>query len=230
MAKTYAVELHGLVWFQLSVKTTRSPPMKLLYSLTSPYARKVRIVAAEKRIAIDLEAVVLADPDCPVPQHNPLGKIPVLIMDDGDSLYDSSVIVDYLDQRTPVAHLIPQDTKQKFQVKRWESLADGVCDAAVAVMLEQRRPENLQDPSWVNKQWTKVERGLKMLNDDLGENKFCVADTFSLADIAVVCLLGYLDLRFGNKVKLDKHYSNLARLNQSLATRPSIAETVPPKA
>jgi len=105
-----------------------------------------------------------------------------------------------------------------------------VCDAAVAVMLEQRRPENLQDPSWLNKQWTKVERGLKMLNDDLGENKFCVADTFSLADIAVVCLLGYLDLRFGNKVKLDKHYSNLARLNQSLATRPSIAETVPPKA
>ena len=78
--------------------------MKLLYSLTSPYARKVRIVAAEKRIAIDLEQVVLADPDCPVPQYNPLGKIPVLVMDDGDSLYDSSVIVDYLDQRTPVAH------------------------------------------------------------------------------------------------------------------------------
>ena len=79
--------------------------MKLLYSLTSPYARKVRIVAAEKRIAIDLEQVVLADPDCPVLQHNPLGKIPVLIMDDGESLYDSSVIVDYLDQRTPVSHL-----------------------------------------------------------------------------------------------------------------------------
>jgi glutathione S-transferase len=203
--------------------------MKLLYSLTSPYARKVRIVAAEKRIAIDLEQVVLADPDCPVPQYNPLGKIPVLVMDDGDSLYDSSVIVDYLDQRTPVAHLIPQDTKQKFQVKRWESLADGVCDAAVAVMLEQRRPANLQDPNWVAKQWAKVERGLKMLNDDLGENRFCVADTFSLADIAVICLLGYLDLRFGNKVKLSKNYPNLVRLNESLATRPSVIETVPPK-
>lgn len=204
--------------------------MKLFYSLTSPYARKVRIVAAEKRVAIDLEPVVLADPECPVSQHNPLGKIPVLIMDDGDSLYDSRVIVDYLDQRTPVAHLIPQDIKQKFQVKRWESLADGVCDAAVAVMIEQRRPENLQDPNWVKKQWTKVERGLQMLNDDLGENKFCVADTFSLADIAVVCLVGYLDLRFGDKVELGKHYPNLARLNQSLAKRTSIAETVPPKA
>ena len=107
--------------------------MKLLYSLTSPYARKVRIVAAEKRIAVDLVEVVLADPDCPVQQYNPLGKIPVLVLDDGDSLYDSSVIVDYLDQRTPVSHLVPQDTKSKFQVKRWESLADGVCDAGVAV-------------------------------------------------------------------------------------------------
>jgi glutathione S-transferase len=204
--------------------------MKLLYSLTSPYARKVRIVAAEKRIAIDLEQVVLADADCPVPHHNPLGKIPVLIMDDGESLYDSSVIVDYLDQRTPVSHLIPQDTKSKFQVKRWESLADGVCDAGVAVMVEQRRPENLQDPSWINKQWTKVERGLEALNKDLGQNKFCVDETFSLADIALVCVLGYLDLRFGEKVDLDNRYPNLARLNKSLASRVSIAETAPPKA
>ena len=203
--------------------------MKLLYSLTSPYARKVRIVAAEKRIAIDLEQVVLADPDCPVFKHNPLGKIPVLIMDDGESLYDSSVIVDYLDQRTPVSHLVPQDTKSKFQVKRWESLADGVCDAGVAVMVEQRRSENLQDPSWINKQWSKVERGLQVLNDELGQNRFCVADAFSLADIALVCVLGYLNLRFGNKLDLDKNYPNLARLNQALASRPSIAETAPPQ-
>lgn len=204
--------------------------MKLLYSLTSPYARKVRIVASEKRIAIDLEQVVLADPDCSVFKHNPLGKIPVLIMDDGESLYDSSVIVDYLDQRTPVSHLVPQETKLRFQVKRWESLADGVCDAGVAVMLEQRRPENLQDLSWINKQWTKVERGLQVLNDDLGQNKFFVADTFSLADIAIICVLGYLDLRFGSKLDLDNRYPNLARLDASLASRASIAGTVPPKA
>jgi glutathione S-transferase len=204
--------------------------MKLLYSLTSPYARKVRIVAAEKRIAMDLQIVVLADPDCPVFSHNPLGKIPVLIMDDGESLYDSSVIVDYLDQRTPVSHLIPQDSKSKFQVKRWESLADGVCDAGVAVMIEQRRPENLQDGSWIKKQWNKVELGLKALNDNLGSNKFCVGEAFSLADIALVCVLGYLDFRFCNKLDLDDHYPNLARLNNALASRPSIAETIPPKA
>jgi len=204
--------------------------MKLLYSLTSPYARKVRIVAAEKRIAIDLQVVVLADPDCTVFLHNPLGKIPVLIMDDGESLYDSSVIVDYLDQRMPVSHLIPQDSKSKFQVKRWESLADGVCDAGVAVMVEQRRPENLQDPDWIKKQWNKVELGLKALDEDLGSNKFCVGETFSLADIALVCVLGYLDLRFDDKVDLENRYPNLARLNASLASRPSIAETLPPKA
>jgi len=94
--------------------------MKLLYSLTSPYARKVRIVAIEKRISIDLQLVVLANPDCPVNLYNPLGKIPVLIMDDGQSLYDSSVIVDYLDQSSPLSNLIPQETNLKYQVKRWE--------------------------------------------------------------------------------------------------------------
>jgi glutathione S-transferase len=201
--------------------------MKLLYSLTSPYARKVRIVAAEKRISIDLVQVVLSEPGCPVQQYNPLGKIPVLVLDDGDSLYDSSVIVDYLDQRTPISHLIPQETKQKFQVKRWESLSDGICDSAVAVMLENRRQENLRDPAWIAKQMMKVGSGLEFLNVDLGENEFCVADKFSLADIALGCLIGYLNLRF---VELDiaKNYANLDRHFQSMMARASFQETAPP--
>ena len=201
--------------------------MKLLYSLTSPYARKVRIVAAEKRIAVDLVEVVLADPDCPVQQYNPLGKIPVLVLDDGDSLYDSSVIVDYLDQRTPISHLIPQETKPKFQVKRWESLSDGVCDAAVAVMLENRRPENFRDPAWIAKQMTKVGRGLQLLNDDLGDSEFCVADRFSLADIALGCLLGYLNLRFSD-LDIAKNYPNLNRHYHVMMARVSFQETAPP--
>ena len=113
--------------------------MKLLYTVNSPYARKVRIVASEKHIVLNLTEVVLAAPDCPVSQYNPLGKVPVLILDDGESLYDSRVIVEYLDNRTPLAHLIPQVSGAKTTVRRWEALADGVCDAAVAVMLEQRR-------------------------------------------------------------------------------------------
>jgi glutathione S-transferase len=184
-------------------------------------------VAAEKRIAVDLVEVVLADPDCPVQQYNPLGKIPVLVLDDGDSLYDSSVIVDYLDQRTPISHLIPQETKPKFQVKRWESLSDGVCDAAVAVMLENRRPENFREPAWIAKQMTKVGRGLQLLNDDLGDSEFCVADRFSLADIALGCLLGYLNLRFAN-FDIAKNYPNLNRHYHVMMARVSFQETAPP--
>ena len=145
--------------------------MKLFYTVNSPYARKVRIVALEKRIQIGLLEVVLADPDCPVKQYNPLGKVPVLVLPDGESLYDSRVIVEYLDNRTPLAHLIPQDPTAKIKVRRWEALADGVCDAAVSVMLEQRKPEAQQSSAHIEKQFDKVTRSLNVLNLDLTKKK-----------------------------------------------------------
>ncbi|MCB5190325.1 glutathione S-transferase N-terminal domain-containing protein [Methylobacillus arboreus] len=200
--------------------------MKLLYSNTSPYARKVRVVAVEKRIDVTMVPVVLADPDCPVKDHNPLGKIPVLILADGDSLYDSRVIVEYLDNRTPLAHLIPQDHSAKIWVRRWEALADGVCDAAIAAVLEGRRPEDAQDTAAIAKQLGKVERGLKALNDDLGNNKWCVNDTFSLADIALGCVLGYLDLRYQH-LDWKQQYPNLARHYVAMLKRPSFKDTAP---
>jgi len=201
--------------------------MKLLYTVNSPYARKVRIVAAEKHIDIILEEVVLADPDCPVKQYNPLGKVPVLVLSDGDSLYDSRVIAEYLDNRTPLAHLIPKDNSSKSAVRRWEALADGVCDAAVAVMLEQRKPEQLQDAAFITKQMEKVTRGLTALNHDLDQNKWCVDDTFSLADIAVGCTLGYVNLRFSQVINLAKDYPNLERLQTSLLKRQSFKDSMP---
>lgn len=201
--------------------------MKLLYTVNSPYARKVRIVAAEKHIEIELQEVVLADPDCPVKQYNPLGKVPVLILADGDSLYDSRVIAEYLDNRTPLAYLIPKDNSSKSAVRRWEALADGVCDAAVATMLEQRKPESMQDLSVITKQMDKVTRGLKALNHDVGSNKWCVDDTYSLADIAVGCMLGYVNLRFGHVINLVNDYPNLDRLHNSLLKRQSFSDTVP---
>ncbi len=201
--------------------------MKLLYTVNSPYARKVRIVAAEKHIEITLQEVVLADPDCPVKQYNPLGKVPVLILSDGDSLYDSRVIAEYLDNRTPLAHLIPKDNSSKSAVRRWEALADGVCDAAVAVMLEQRKSEPMQDPALIAKQMDKVTRGLSALNKDLGQNKWCVDDTFSLADIAVGCMLGYVNLRFGSVINLATEYPNLDRLHTSLLKRQSFKDSQP---
>lgn len=201
--------------------------MKLLYTVNSPYARKVRIVAAEKHIEITLQEVVLADPDCPVKQYNPLGKVPVLILSDGDSLYDSRVIAEYLDNRTPLAHLIPKDNSAKSAVRRWEALADGVCDAAVAVMLEQRKSEPKQDVALIVKQMDKVTRGLTALNNDLGQNKWCVDDTFSLADIAVGCMLGYVGLRFGSVINLATEYPNLERLHTSLLKRQSFKDSLP---
>jgi len=201
--------------------------MKLLYTINSPYARKVRIVAAEKHIEIVLVEVVLASPDCPVKQHNPLGKVPVLILADGESLYDSRVIVEYLDNRTPLAHLIPQDMGAKIKVRRWETLADGVCDAAVAAMLEQRKSAEAQDAGFIAKQMNKVMLGLQALNEDLSESKWCVNGAFSLADIAVGCMLGYVNLRFGTVVNLATQFPNLERLNISLLKRQSFKDSLP---
>ncbi len=207
--------------------------MKLLYTINSPYARKVRIVAAEKHIEIALEEVVLAASDCPVKQYNPLGKVPVLVLPDGDSLYDSRVIVEYLDNRTPLAHLIPQDLNAKVKVRRWEALADGICDAAVAAMLEQRKSADKQDTAFTERQMGKVKRGLEVLNEELGKTKavgkssWCVNGTFSLADVAVGCMLGYLNLRFSTEINLAADYPNLERLQLALLKRPSFKDSMP---
>ncbi len=200
--------------------------MKLLYTTNSPYARKVRIVAIEKHVDIDLELVNLSDPDCPVKNFNPLGKVPVLVLDDGDSVYDSSVIAEFLDNRTPVAHLMPQDKTGKIAVRRWEALADGICDAAVAVMLEQRKPVEQQDPAFIIKQLDKVKRGLAVLNLDLTKKKWCVNEAFGLADIAVGCTLGYLDLRFKH-LDLLADLPHLTKLNAALVKRASFKDTMP---
>lgn len=200
--------------------------MKLLYTMNSPYARKVRIVGIEKHIDITLQEVNLSDPDCPVKNHNPLGKVPVLILNDGDSLYDSRVIVEYLDFHTPVARIIPQDHNAKIRVRRWEALSDGVCDAAVAAMLEGRKPVEQQSKANMNKQIDKVTRGLEVLNLDIFKKKWCVNETFSLADIALGCALGYIDLRF-KELNWQEKYPNLAKHYSLLVKRPSFKQTMP---
>lgn len=200
--------------------------MKILHTVNSPYARKVRIVAMEKHIAVEQQLVVLSAPDCPVKNYNPLGKVPVLVLDDGESLYDSRVIVEYLDNHTPGSHLIPHDNSTKIEVRRWEALADGVCDAAVAVMIEQRKPVALQDESYVSKQMDKVTRGLTVLNSDMKQKTYCVNNTFSLADIALGCLMGYLDLRF-NAFNFLLEYPHLGQSYALLMQRKSFQDTAP---
>ena len=200
--------------------------MKLLYTPNSPYARKVRVVALEKHIDIALEEVVLGADDSPVAQYNPLGKIPVLILDDDVGLYDSRVIIEYLDARTPVTKLMPSEVRLRIEVIRWGALADGICDAAVAIMLERRKPETQQAEKFIEKQYAKVENGLAVLNKDISKKKWCVNETFSLADIAVGCMLGYIGLRLKDLNWQDK-YLNLAKHYTILSKRPSFKETAP---
>jgi len=204
--------------------------MKLFITPTSPYARKVRVVLAEKHIECELVTVPsLAAPDSPVPEFNPLGKVPTLVLDDGTAYYDSVVIVDYLDHKTPVSRLIPQDNSHRALVRRWEALADGVCDAAVAVVMEKRRAPEKQDDTLIERQMLKVTRGLQTMSKDMGEDKWAAGDRFTLADIATGCVLGYLDLRMP-ELGWREQYPNLANLYEQVMMRQSFKDSVPPAA
>lgn len=201
-------------------------PIKLVTSLTSPYGRKVRMVLLEKKIPFQLEVENPWLPDTRVIEINPLGKVPVLVLEDGVSVFDSRVIVEYLDTLTPVAHLIPPDAKSRMIVRGIEALADGVIDAAVAVYLERKRSMEKQDADWIILQEKTLHRGLEALSCALGEKTVFLGITMTLADIATVCVLGYLDLRFAELAWRETH-PNLAGLADRLAERASFKETVP---
>jgi len=202
--------------------------MKLITSLTSPYGRKVRIVLLEKKIPFKIQVENPWSPDTPVPSFNPLGKVPALVLEDGISVFDSRVIVEYLDNVSPVAHLIPNEPKIRMMVRGIEALADGVTDAAVALYLERKRDADKQSGDWIMLQEKTVLRGLEALSEALGEKPWYLdnSNSLSLADIACGCTLGYLDLRFPG-IDWRTAHPNLARLAEKLASRPSFMETVP---
>ena len=200
--------------------------MKLIGSHTSPFARKVRIVLAEKKMEYDF---VIDSPwleDSKVPNINPLGKIPVLLLDDETALFDSRVIVEYIDSVTPNNKLFPAPNRERIEVKRWEAVADGICDAAATAFLEAKRLKKEQSVGWIERQREKVTRGLEFMSEQLGEKSFCMGTHFSLADIAVGTALGYLAFRFAD-INWQETHPNLARLYAKLMLRPSLADTAP---
>jgi glutathione S-transferase len=203
--------------------------MKLFASLTSPYARKVRIALAEKKIDYDLIEASPWEAAGGIAQYNPLGKIPALVLEDGTSLFDSRVIVEYLDAVSPVSRLIPEPSRQRIAVKRWEALADGICDAAMQIAQERRRPARQQSKTHVAHQEQKIIRALDVLARELEERPWCNGEGYSLADIATGCALGHLDLRHA-EIDWRERHANLARLAERLAARPSFADTAPPAA
>jgi len=200
--------------------------MKLVTSLTSPYGRKVRVVLAEKKIPFQLQVENPWLPDSPVSRLNPPGKVPVLVLEDGVSVFDSRVIVEYLDHVSPVAHLIPGEPKSRMMVRGVEALADGVTDAAVAVYLEKKRVPGQQNGDWLVLQEKTLFRSLEALSEALGEKPWFLGNSMTLADVACGCTLGYLGLRFP-EIDWRGAHPNLAKLYDKLMTRASFKETVP---
>jgi glutathione S-transferase len=220
-------ERSAIIAASFTSTSTSNAVLKLIYAPTSPYARKVRIALAEKKIECQFVEMSPWAPDTQVPQYNPLGKIPVLMLDDDTPLYDSRVIVEYLDNVSPVSRLIPEPARQRIVVRRWEALADGITDAAVGVVLERRRPAKLQSSDYIDRQLGKVAGGLAEMARDLADKAWCNGEAYSLADIAAGCAFGYLDLRHPD-IDWRGEYPNLARHSDKLAKRQSFADTVPP--
>jgi glutathione S-transferase len=201
--------------------------MKLLASPASPYTRKVRVVLAEKRIDCEIEQVDVAPVDNPVNPHNPLGKIPTLVLDDGTGLYDSRVIVEFLDGKSPISRLIPDDLRERVAVRRWEALADGVLDAGLLVRYESLRDKNERSQAWADKQLARIRRGMAQMASELAERAWCHGERYSLADIAVGCCLGWLNFRRPGDVDWLREHAGLAKHYDKLMARPAFADTVP---
>jgi glutathione S-transferase len=204
--------------------------MKLIGSTTSPYVRKVRVVMAEKKLEFQFVEENVWSPATHISESNPLGKVPCLVMEGGEAVFDSRVIVEYLDTLSPVGKLIPPSGRERVEVKTWEALADGVLDAAVLARMEatwdQRQPHE-RSQAWIDRQMSKIHQSLRAMSHGLADKSFCHGIYFSLADVAVGCALGYLDFRFAD-IDWRTPYPNLARLHDKLSQRQSFIDSLPP--
>ena len=203
--------------------------MKLIGSTSSPFVRKVRVVMAEKKLDYQFVEEDVWSADTTIVQSNPLGKVPCLVMEGGEALFDSRVIVEYLDTLSPVGKLIPAVGRERAEVKTWEALADGVLEALVLARLESHwggRAKTQRCQAWIDRQGGKAQASLKAMSQGLGEKPFCAGIYLSLADIAVGCALGYLDFRFP-EIDWRTTYPNLAKLQDKLMQRASFSDSVP---
>ena len=203
--------------------------MKLIGSTSSPYVRKVRVVLAEKKLDCGFVTEDVWAPETSIAESNPLGKVPCLIMEGSEAIYDSRVIVEYLDTLSPVGKLIPAMGRERAEVKTWEALADGVLDAAILARLEATwagRTKAQRSPAWIERQLGKVRTSVKAMGQGLGDKPFCAGIHLSLADIGVGVALGYIDFRFP-EVDWRTDNPNLLKLYDKLMLRPSFADTRP---
>ena len=200
--------------------------MKLLIASPSPYARKVRIAMIEKGLPFEEVVDLPWNPDSAAPAHNPLGKIPVLLLDDGRSVYDSRVIIEFLETLDAPPTLIPAEPTARVEVRQIEALADGVCDAVVLTVLEDHRRPGMQSGEWLARQRRKIEQGTAALARLLGGREFFVGEALTLADVAAGAALGYLDLR-APEFHWRREWPRLAAFSDRMEARDSFARTTP---
>ncbi len=200
--------------------------LQLISATPSPYARKVRIALAEKGIPFELLTEVPWDSTTATPKHNPLEKLPVLILPDGGSVYESRFILEWIEVKHPTPPMLPDDADARLAARKVEVVADGVCDACVLMFWERHRPEEQRSTAWVARQQRKVDGGLRALAEWAGDREWVVGDRFGLADIATGTLVRYLDVRFPTLPWRERH-PNLAALSDRLEQRPSFATTTP---
>ena len=203
--------------------------MKLIGSVTSPYVRKVRIVMAEKKLDYQFVTEDVWSAQTSIHASNPLGKVPCLVMEGGEAVFDSRVIVEYLDTLSPVGKLIPSAGRERAEVKTWEALADGVLDAALLARMEAvwtERSDGQRSQAWIDRQLDKIQHALLAMGRGLGDQAFCSGVYLSLSDIAVGCALGYLDFRFP-QIDWRTPHPNLHKLYDKLSLRPSFIDSLP---
>jgi len=201
--------------------------MKLIGSSTSPYVRKVRVVMAEKKLDYEFLIEDVWASKTTILSSNPLGKLPCLIMEGGDAIFDSRVIVEYLDTLSPVGKLIAQPGRERAEIKTWEAVADGLLDACILARLEKNwagRTDSQRSSEWIDRQMDKVDACLNSISKALAERPFLVGNHLSLADIAVGCALAYLDFRFPD-ISWRTRYENLGPYLEKLLLRPSFIDT-----
>jgi glutathione S-transferase len=201
--------------------------MKLIGAFGSPYVRKVRIVLAEKKIDFEFITEDVWSADTSISTSNPLGKVPTLIMEDGGAVFDSRVICEHLDTVSPLHKLMPPVGRSRIEVKTWEALADGLCDAAIAYRLEKMmHPAEHVSQKWLGRQTKKMNDSIGAISEGLGTKPFCCEGKYTLADIAVGCALGYLDFRFP-EVDWRATHPGLATYAAKIFARPSFIDTQP---
>ncbi|MEC5384745.1 glutathione S-transferase [Uliginosibacterium sp. H3] len=205
--------------------------MKLIGSLTSPYVRKIRVMLLEKNLPFDLVIDSPWEPSTHVSDFNPLGKVPALVTDEGETLFDSNILAEYielLDVAPPHApKFLPADRAAALRIRQLVMLADGIADAGVAVFLEIKRPVDHQDANWLARQHGKILRGLAALESRASASTWLAGEEMSLADIALGCVLLWLDIRVSTLKWRDDHPA-LSRLVATLSARPSFQNTIPP--